>query len=276
MAAAALYNAWCARNAEQCAPNWSPPLEQRLSLTWGFGGSPESAALNGRPADDECVLGDTGFASQAGAALRRSLGSMARAFFYNPRRGDPSEARCIYADTFNAATLLRGADDAALEPLVRGRVVLVGAAHRQSADLQFIPHVGVVPGVFIHAMATDNLIEQGPAFHRPPASLVLALDYADLVEFLLSIGLYVMAWFMLGAIDKAVSGEGEQRARARRLTLWGAVGLAVVFVGAAALIIENALHWPPLNVLGVLVLVAVVFGYFERREKRLAPELKKN
>lgn len=276
MAAVALYDAWCARNAEQCAPDWSPPLDQRLSLTWGFGGSAESAALNGRSANDECVLSDTSLAAQAGAALRRSFGSMARAFFYNPRRGDPSEARCIYSDTFNVATLLHGGDDAALERLVRGRVVLVGAAHRQSADLQFIPHVGVVPGVFIHAMAADNLIEQGPAFHRPPANVALALDLADVIEMLLSVGLYVMAWFMLRAIDAAASGEGEQqRARAHRLTLFGAIGLAIVFVGAAALI-ENALHWPPLNILGVLVLVAVVFGYFERREKRLAPRLNEN
>lgn len=273
MAAAALYDAWCVRNAEQCAPHWSPPLDQRLSLTWGFGGSPESAALNGRPANDECVLGDTGLVTRAGAALRRSFGSLARAFLYDPNRGDPSEARCIYSDTFNVATLLHGANDAAIEQMVRGRVVLVGAAHRQSADLQFIPHVGIVPGVFIHAMATDNLIEQGAAFHRPPPNVALALDLADLVEMLLSVGLYVMAWFMLRAIDSAVSREGEQqRARARRLTLFGAIALAIVFVGTAALI-ENGLHWPPLNILGVLVLVAVVFGYFERREKRLAPQL---
>jgi CHASE2 domain-containing sensor protein len=277
MAAVALYNAWCARHDGACEADWSPPQvatpapPQRLSLTWGFGASPQAAALSGREASGECVMRDTRFLTRLGVSLRESLGAFGRAFLYS-ERGDSAEARCIYTDTFNAATLLQGANDAALEPLVRGRVVLVGASHRQSADLQAIPHVGVVPGVYVHAMATDNLIEQESRFHRPPPEGVLALDFADLVEILLSIGLFVTVWLLFRAVERAVAGTTEAAQARRRRLLWaGAVTLAIVLAAAAAAI-EYALHWPPLNVLGVIVLAAVVFGYIERHENRLARE----
>lgn len=273
MAASALYDAWCARHAGQCDANWSPTEATRnpawLSLTWGVGGSPLSAAFNGRPADDECVLRDTNFLTRLGLAARQSFGSLGREIFSH-KADDAAEIRCVYTDTLNAATLLTTDDEAALEALLTDRVVLVGASHRQSADLQVIPHIGVVPGVYVHAMATDNLIEWQQNYHRPPPDGLLALDFADIVEILLSLGLFAMAFFMMRAVAQAQPGESEeQQTKRRRLILLGALALGIVFILVAALI-ENALHWPPLNVLGVIVLVATVAGYLERGQKPVA------
>jgi CHASE2 domain-containing sensor protein len=269
MAASALYQAWCAAHDGACAQGWSPlrspPAQpRRLSLTWGFGGSPEAAQLNGRALDHECVLPNTGFGARAGASLRQSFGALARAAFNAKSVQDSAEARCIYTDTLNAAMLLRGDNDEAILPLVRGRLVLVGASHRQSADLQAIPHVGVVPGVFVHAMATDNLIEHGPNFHRPPPDGIWALDLADMVEMALSVGLFLMAALLLGkgTLGSVRESEGTP-SRVRRMLVVGALGVGFVLLVA---VIEYSLHWPPLNVLGVVVLVSAVFSYLQRQE----------
>ncbi|MGE0743202.1 MAG: CHASE2 domain-containing protein [Hyphomonadaceae bacterium] len=279
MAAVALYNAWCARHEGECAPNWTPPQvaddqrPRRMSLTWGFGASTRPAELSADPQAalaHECVMRDTSFGTRASVSFRESVGALGREFFNSQQGGDTAEARCIYTDTFNAATLLVGNNMDAVEHLVRGRVVLVGASHRQSADLQAIPGIGVVPGVYVHAMAVDNLIEYGPNYHRPPPDGFLDLDYADVVEILLSIALFCMVLLLVRELQKRLPGGSDAERRARRRWLWvGGVVLAVVFVfGAAG--IEYALHWPPLNVVGVILLVAVVFSYLERHENRLA------
>lgn len=264
MAATALYEAWCARNADACGP-WRPrPGDERLSLTWGFGASPQSAAFNGRDADDPCILQDTRFSTRFAAATRAFFGALGRALFSQRTGEDAAEARCIYTDTINAVTLLRSPDEAGLEAMLRGRVVLIGTTHRQSGDLQTIPHVGVVPGVFVHAMALDNLIEWGARYHRPPPSGLLALDFADMLELALSAALFAVTLLLLRAADRAQPGERpEDRANRARLIALGAVGVAVIFVAVVA-VIEYALRWPPLNVFGVLVLVTAVAGYLER------------
>jgi CHASE2 domain-containing sensor protein len=171
----------------------------------------------------------------------------------------------------NAATLLASQDEAGLEAMLRGRIVLIGSSHRQSADLQTIPHVGVVPGVFVHAMALDNLIEWGTNYHRPPPEGLLALDFADIVEMLLSVSLFAVAWFMLRAVDGVGPGVGEaERAKRRGLVIVGAIAIGVLFVVAAA-VIEYLLRWPPLNVFGVLMLVTAVASYLERGRRAPAP-----
>ena len=47
----------------------------------------------------------------------------------------------------------------------------------------------------------------------------------------------------------------------------GALGVGFVLLAAA---IEYTLHWPPLNVLGVIVLVTAVFSYLRREENSFA------
>jgi CHASE2 domain-containing sensor protein len=273
MAAVALYDAWCTRNETRCSawrpPQREPPRTEWLSLSWGYGSSPRSAQFNER-AGDPCVLQDTKFLTRLNAAMSQSLGALGRELVNQRSRDDAAEARCVYTDTINAATLLTTENEEGLEELLKDRIVLVGASHRQSADLQTIPHIGVVPGVYVHAMAADNLIEQQQNFHRPPPDGILALDFADIVEILLSVGLFAMAFFMMRAVGAARPGESEEdQSRRRRLIVGGAIVLAIVFIVVAALI-EHALHWPPLNVLGVLVLVAAVSSFLERGRKSVA------
>jgi CHASE2 domain-containing sensor protein len=266
MAAAALYEIWCARPENLCG-EWRPSRDgkaDRLSLTWGFGGSPQSAAFNGRAQDDACIMQNTNFLTRLAAAARAFLNALGRALFSQRGVRDAAEIRCIYNDSLNAATLLSGRNEAAMEAMLSNRIVLIGSSHRQSGDLQSIPHVGVVPGVFVHAMALDNLIEWGPNYHRPPPEGLLALDFADILEIVLSAALFGMAWFMLDAVNQAQPGiDDAERARRRRTLLLGAFAIGLVFVIATAAI-EYALRWPPLNIFGVLVLVIAVASYLER------------
>lgn len=275
MAARALYQVWCENQPrDKCDPELDvPPKPALLSLTWGFGSSPLSAEVNGfsdagHP-QHYCMRQGDGLAARLSVSGSETWGAFTRGL--NPpdaARRDLAEARCIYTDNLNAATVMAGADYEALEKLLKDRVVLIGASHRESNDLQSIPHIGVVPGVFVHAMALDNLIEQGRDFTRPPPDGFLRLDFGDMIEILLTIILFCSVWIIDRKLDirdiRGSKAPGERRKR-RAIAIAAYVGLGVTFVLATAALEHWILHWPPLNVVGIIALIAVVFSYFDKR-----------
>ncbi|MEZ5931436.1 MAG: CHASE2 domain-containing protein [Alphaproteobacteria bacterium] len=63
---------------------------------------------------------------------------------------------------------------ATLGALFEGRVVMIGADIKGAPDLVLSPVHGQIPGVFLHAMALDNLIALGPdGYWRPMPTLAL-------------------------------------------------------------------------------------------------------
>ena len=256
MAAWRLYRTWCAslQSTTPASPNqrhcdWSPPQNAELSLLWGFGAS--SVMRDAMPTPEACALRDTGVA----ARLRASLRNTWLAFI---GRTPPS---CVYSDTLNAATLLTQADPDGLTSLIKGRIVMVGTSYREAGDLQDIPNVGKVPGVYVHAMALDNLIENGARYTRPAPDVwgLGALSWPDVIEIVMGLTLYGAAWYIFDRRPKA------ERSAAGSLATFAVFGLALVI---AAAFLENTLHWPPLNILGVLVFVFAIFEYVHRRREK--------
>ncbi|HVV32502.1 MAG TPA: CHASE2 domain-containing protein [Vitreimonas sp.] len=253
MAAPRLYQEWCAYRQRTLGADakcsWRPPANGELSLQWGFGAS--AAMRDASPPPEACALRDTRFASRLRAAARNTwlafIGQM-----------PPS---CVYSDTLNAATLLQQADPEGLERLIKGRIVLVGTSYREAGDIQDIPNVGKVPGVYVHAMALDNLIERGANYTRPAPNVpgFGSLGWPDLIEIVMGFTLYLAAWFFFDRRSKA------ERSGAGALATFAVVGLALVF---AASFLEAALHWPPLNILGVLVFVFAIFEYVHQRKEK--------
>jgi CHASE2 domain len=61
----------------------------------------------------------------------------------------------VYAQSVTASTV---EDDALLKKIVQGKIVMIGTALKTSSDLVLTPLQGRIPGVYLHAMALDNLL----------------------------------------------------------------------------------------------------------------------
>lgn len=270
MAAVALYEAYCTRqraigNEQSCAPNWLPPIQGQLAITWGFGAS-ERARWFGAPAND-CTMPDRSFATRARFAFEQAWNALFRAARSSIGR-DAAETLCIYNDTISVGQILNPAmaerDEERMRQLMENRVVLVGASHSFTSDFHRIPHVGRVPGVFIHAMATDNLITQQRDYTRPPPSLIFDLDLADAGEIVLTIVLIIIMWNA-----HLAAGRAANRRAARRI-LWGGAAMCVIVIATMLIVEPIMLNWPPLNVFGVALLVVSVVAMFEQHSEKLA------
>ncbi len=79
---------------------------------------------------------------------------------------DPSavRARCPYTSYFPVEKLIMGDDDKDVAAMTKNRIVFYGAGLEGVQDKSFTPVNGLIPSVFVHAMALDNLI----TFHGQP------------------------------------------------------------------------------------------------------------
>ena len=85
-------------------------------------------------------------------------------------RGPPSGARqeCPYALTLGYDRIVAGLglQQSDLQRLLAGKLVLLGGQFRASNDWVESPVHGEAPGVHYHAMAIDNLVEDGADYRR--------------------------------------------------------------------------------------------------------------
>ena len=77
-----------------------------------------------------------------------------------------SKLRCPYARTVSVAHLLLSSNDAELADMVRGKAVFYGAAFDLTGDRVASPVFDELPGVYLHAMAYDNLVTLGKNYKR--------------------------------------------------------------------------------------------------------------
>jgi hypothetical protein len=75
--------------------------------------------------------------------------------FFNPGQ---VRSRCPYTSIIPAQSLYEGADDPDITRLASGKIVFYGAGLEGVQDKSFSPVNGMIPSVFVHAMALDNLI----------------------------------------------------------------------------------------------------------------------
>jgi len=85
---------------------------------------------------------------------------------------EPREPICPYHTTLSMSQVA-SLDERALSPLLANRFVMVGAFVPGYNDLISSPIHGLIPGVYMHAMALDNLLTYGGHYK-------LATDWADL------------------------------------------------------------------------------------------------
>lgn len=144
---------------------------------------------------------------------------------------------------------------------IKGRAVLIGAALSQSNDWVSSITRGKTPGVVLHAMALDNLLELGPGMQRSPQRLgETPLDAGELVEVALAFAAaFLLSLAAAHAPTLPPDHPGHVAARRRRLLLAAlAVSLSLVVFIAAAMILLLAFHWEPVNVVGLWLLTVAL------------------
>jgi CHASE2 domain-containing sensor protein len=154
-----------------------------------------------------------------------------------------------------------------LKRLLGGKMVMVGGQFRASNDWVESPVHGQAPGVQYHAMALDNLIEDGDEYRRNTSTL---FD-SDLLKSLLVAALAFCG--VLGVmvrnnlLDRAVAGGAEARLRARvygpLYVLMFAVSISVVVV--ATWIGVTYAHRAPINWIGISA-CAIGFLFYATRQ----------
>ena len=206
------------------------------------------------------------------------------------RYEDSDKPLCVYHETLHAGDLANTSADgeAQLRSQIEGKLVLVGLGTTNSGDFVQSPLHGRIPGIYLHAMALDNLLVDGDN-HARHISMQLGREQAPLVVFLVLAILFVTivpkllrpwveARFGTQPLEEPVE-YWMTRLRLHRAgrVQWGALLVlpAVWLVRVASvLVVGYAMIWAGQRFfgLGVLSVVGVIFmtlfaEWFDLNEK---------
>ena len=227
--ALALYRAACVNRDAGCAQPASllgaiQPGDA-LSVSWG-------AARPAFAPSPECVNPQrNGWQQAIGLAVDSLLSGI------SPSRVDSERQRCPYTLTLLEHQL----DDEHIAALLQDRVVLVGTQLSGMEDITQSPVHSALPGVYLHAMALDNLMTWGN--RHPQRSEAKGFAFSLAMAMLISLG---AAWIF------------GNLAQGRWIAL---LILAIVATTCALTIPWYQLRQPPPDWLGAFALFsAVLFG----------------
>lgn len=268
--ALALYRQYCQTQACAPLPKDSHAAVQLppMALQWGLKLAPEQ----GRIADIRHCAPPRNF-------LLDGVMQFFQAVFW--KLDDSAQARCPYSLTLSASDLEAStAEDRALvAKLLGGRLVMVGANITSTGDLVQSPVHGQIPGIYLHAMALDNLISEGLDYDREPGNLPgLNLNWLDLLELGLLALIAVLKALHARRLAKLHTWSRWRRWRGcRRCGRWEIrffsspypSWVLVMLVLAAVCGVLSLNHITPVNVLGIVLLSLLLFserieGFFER------------
>ncbi|MFC3080177.1 hypothetical protein ACFODL_18915 [Phenylobacterium terrae] len=280
--AMAMYAAWCLRQADGCgiaefrdlkrrakaalaggeaaSPTFAKVFDAPLDVVWGSRPDPAfltmTQAVSGQPAP--CRGDAVGWRERLGEQMAGLRGP-----------GDGARQECPYTLSLGYDRLVagHGLQPEDLERLLAGRLVMVGGHFRASSDWVESPVHGQVPGVQFHAMALDNLVEDGADYRRNGEAL---LD-SDLLESLLVAALAFCG--VLGVmtrnnlLDKAEAAGMEPRLRS---AVYGPLYIALFatsigVVAFATWLGVTVLHRSPINWIGICG-VAMGFLFYATRQ----------
>jgi hypothetical protein len=280
--ALAVYVAWCLRRADACqdvhigrlreagraamagraAPRSDLPqvFEEPLDVVWGSRADPAFRPMVTR------VSGAPPACRAAGGGWRDRLFEQ-WAGLRGPGEGDKQE--CPYTLGLGYDRLVGGVglELSDLERLLANKIVFVGGHFRASNDWVDSPVHGQLPGVHLHAMAADNLLEYGADYRRNGAAL---LDSDILESALLSAlafcGVLGVMW-RNSLLDRAIEDGMEPRLRAT------AYGPLYVLIFSSSLIVVFVVTWAgatvanrsPINWVGISG-VALGFLFYATRQ----------
>jgi hypothetical protein len=181
------------------------PLEAKaaqssLALTWGSREAERGIALvkadEGKETPEMYCRSDQGWREMLPGGLRPHF------------LEDHDKPICVFHETLVAQELATNSEkeEETVRRRIAGKIVMLGVSLPESSDHVQTPLHGRVPGVYLHAMALDNLLTYGPDY-REEISLHLAADASHLKLFgflVLAIVLIVVFKPVLEAVRDAI------------------------------------------------------------------------
>jgi CHASE2 domain-containing protein len=198
--------------------------------------------------------------AQGATPARQSLDLYLSGLLLNPekRRRYQRQQKCLYHAKLSGQQVM-GATSPAQRRLaaqfVDGKYVLVGAELSDLLDRHPSPVHGAATGVFLHAMALDNLLTYGPDFIRrapvwTPLGLAAPVGADDIVQSLVLILLIVA---MAAATRVLPNSTGLERVIAAAQARFFSIFVLVIISILVVWVTFFQFRWTPLNWGGVLV-----------------------
>ena len=144
--------------------------DNEMALNWGLRPAPYGLRWVTSPAKSHGHEDSKEKTSSNKNYCRQDFGllEMAPLFLKKLLHDDAEKPLCVYHSTLYASDLATSSEheEAVLKSLLEDKVVMVGTALSGSADRVLSPLHGRIPGVYLHAMALDNLLNFGPDYQR--------------------------------------------------------------------------------------------------------------
>ncbi|HEX3920157.1 MAG TPA: hypothetical protein VHW60_22690 [Caulobacteraceae bacterium] len=281
-----MYEAWCLTRKDACGVPAFVLLRQRapqalagkvfpatdvgtgfsapLDVVWGSRPDPDYLAIT------KAVTGQPAPCRAAGAGWLERLGEQLT-LLRGPATGSRQE--CPYNLTLGYDRMVSGLglQSSDLQRVLAGKLIMVGGQFRTSNDWVESPVQGQAPGVHYHAMALDNLVEDGLNYRR---NANMMLD-SDLLKSLLIAALAfcgvmgVMARNSL--LDHAIATRTESKLRpvVYAPLYLGIFGTSIGIVAMATWLGVSLLHSAPINWIGIY---ACVLGFLFYATRETLPE----
>ena len=172
----------------------APKVDDSLALVWGI--------INEQPAENKPDL--FGYCRYGDMSMFRLLPGVIRGVF----TGEDTRPICPYNLTYSVAQLAT-LPEQQLSDALKNRFVLIGAVVPGQNDLIDSPVHGTIPGVYLHAMALDNLLTFGNNFKRstnwdfPPSKELLAAG-------LLSVFIVLIVHVIWRSLTHLAFGRGSE------------------------------------------------------------------
>ena len=149
---------------------------------------------------------------------------------------DRLRSPCPHTGYFALEDILRGGDDEEIRELIEGNIVFYGARLEGSEDLAFSPANGLLPGVFVHAMALDNIIAFGGHPKRNTITMAgVTLGNDTIKAIVAAIILFVGTILHLGHLRQDASTPDEETFSVASRFSWYGMLLAMTLGSGLAL-----------------------------------------
>lgn len=165
-------------------------LNDKMELVWGTKTAPENAWIT--RTDD----------SGQQASCFSNVGFMQRVYlaFFDPAS---VKSPCPYTAEFPVVSLLMGAEDKDVAKMATHRVIFYGGALQGAQDKVYTPVNDLLPGVFVQAMAMDNLITYQGKPQQNAVSLGGGAINGNLVQIIATIPvILILSWFHMRTVRR--------------------------------------------------------------------------
>jgi len=267
--ASSLYKIWCENHPERCAYNpdnsseFSEKFSDPMIVQWGNQFNPDQASL--LYMNEKCEVSDDSPLQQV---INIFVGLAGQGISDQNEIDKLLRVRCPPVTAVSATALIdSGAVDSdLLRKLISNRTILVGYDLTGGSDLVTSPVHGKIAGVFMHAVALDNIIRYGDDYwHVPPATGIFNLSIADILEITVqTIVLFFVVWYRYTHIESS-TGRSQTPDNSQILSGVKPLLLVILFVFASILVSQLSFkmgiaNWYALPL--ILILDIPIFLYY--------------